>query len=67
MMAKKFSVERELKKARELMASDSKLFDVVKQVTKVSKDAKVASGGHSKGGLRVPYVNAEPIVSTSWK
>lgn len=65
-MAKKFSIEKGLKKAKGLMNGDAAFRDVLKQIASVSKQVKPAEGLEKKR-LRVPYVDAVPLVTSDWK
>lgn len=65
-MAKKSVIDRELEKARALLAEDRGFSDVLKRVTDARKDSKQSKPSPSRR-LRLPYVDAEPLNVTSWK
>jgi hypothetical protein len=65
-MAKKSFIERELDRARALLANDPEFGDVLKQVSRVRKDAEAAKSPSEPERLRVPYVDAIPLNTGSW-
>lgn len=65
-MAKKFSMGKELKKARELLASDGALRALLEQIAAESKALRPARHSANER-LRVPYVDAIPLDASSWK
>jgi hypothetical protein len=65
-MAKKSSIGKELKKAQDLLDSDTAFRDLLKQISNEAKQIKSAESAENKR-LRVPYVDAMPLNVSGWK
>lgn len=64
-MAKKISRQKELKKAQKLLGRQPRYSEVVKQAIEAAKGSQVSSEQSGKR-IRMPYVSATPLSSTSW-
>lgn len=65
MAAKKVLRGKELKKAKKLLGRQPGYAEAAKQALQAGKDAELMSG-EGKSRIRMPYVSATPISSSSW-